>query len=173
MGNSEPVIALIVAVAENGVIGRNGRMPWRIPSEWQHFKKTTIDKPVIMGRKTFDSLKNPLEGRDDIVMTHNREYAPVGAIAVESVEQALKVAQDCAEARSAHEIMVIGGAAIYKEMLPQAGRLYLTRVHAEPEGDVHVPEIDLGEWTETSRSYHPREEGDEHDYTIFVYERAG
>ncbi len=172
MGNSEPVIALIAAVAENGVIGRNGRLPWRIPSEWRHFKKTTLDKPVIMGRKTFDSLKKPLEGRDDIVLTGNREYAPIGAIAVESLEQALKVAQDCAEARSAREIMVIGGATIYKQLLPQAGRLYLTRVHAEPEGDVHFPEIDLGEWTETSRTYHPREDGDEHDYTVFVYERA-
>src|SRR5687767_11865819 len=126
MPGIDPIVALVVAVAENGVIGRAGRLPWRIPSEMQHFRDVTLDKPVIMGRKTFVSLKKPLAKRDNIVLTHNREYAPQGAIAVESVEQALKVAGDCAMARAAKEIMVIGGAAIYAALLPRAGRIYFT-----------------------------------------------
>jgi dihydrofolate reductase len=171
METAGPKIALIAAVAENGVIGRNGRMPWHIPSELKHFRRVTMGKPLIMGRKTFASFKKPLEGRDDIVLTHNRDYAPKGAIAVESVEQAVKVASDCALARLADEVMVIGGAAIYSDLLPHAKRLYLTRVHAEPEGDVYFPDIDLGEWREVESRYHARGEGDDHDYTITIYER--
>ncbi len=171
MHGSGPVVALIVAVAENGVIGRDGKMPWRIPSEMKHFRRITMGKPLIMGRKTFASLEKPLEGRDDIVLTRNRDHAPKGTIAVESVEQALKVASDCALARSADEIMVIGGAEIYALLLPHAQRLYLTRIHADLEGDIYFPEIDLCGWVECERSYHPRETGDEYDYTVSVLER--
>lgn len=169
---TEPVIALVAAVAENGVIGHQGDMPWRIPSEMKHFRRITMGKPVIMGRKTFASLKKPLDGRDDIVVTRSRTCAPLGAIAVESIEQALKVAHDCARARGADEIMVIGGAEIYAAMMPYAGRLYLTRVHAEPEGDTVMPEIDLSEWTETERSERLKTEGDDHDYTISMLTRS-
>jgi dihydrofolate reductase len=165
-------VALIAAIAENGVIGREGRMPWRIPSELQHFRGATMGKPMIMGRKTFAAFKKPLDGRDTIVLTHNRDYAPKGAIAVESVEQALKVAGDCAIARGVPEIMVIGGAEIYASMLPHASRLYLTRVHAEPEGDVRFPELDLSAWRPVENTYHPRSDSDEHDYTVIVYERS-
>jgi dihydrofolate reductase len=168
---SSPVVALVVAVAENGVIGRNGRMPWKIPSEWRYFRSVTMGRPVIMGRKTFTSLKKPLDGRDNIVLTQNRDFAPVGAIAVESVAQALRVARDCADARFAREIMVIGGAQIYAAFLPRATRLYLTRVHAEPEGDVRLTQLDLSAWTEKTSVYHPRETVDEYDYTVSVFER--
>jgi dihydrofolate reductase len=171
MQGAEPIVALIVAIAENGVIGREGAMPWRIKSEMRHFRRLTMDKPVIMGRKTFSSLKKPLKGRDNIVLTRNRGLPLKGAIAVESIDQALKVAGDCALARSAGEIMVIGGAEIYALMMPHARRIYLTRVHGEPEGDVHFPEIDLAGWTERERSYHPREAGEEHDYTMSIFER--
>ena len=173
MPGIDPVVALIVAVAENGVIGRAGRLPWRLPTEMRHFRNATLDKPVIMGRKTFASLNNPLAKRDNIVLTHNREYAPQGAIAVESVEQALKVAGDCAMARAAKEIMVIGGAAIYAALLPRAARIYFTRVHATPDGDVSFPELDPGVWREVSSKHHQRGEKDEFDYTISVFERAG
>jgi dihydrofolate reductase len=173
MPGIDPIVALVVAVAENGVIGRAGRLPWRIPSEMQHFRDITLDKPVIMGRKTFASLKKPLAKRDNIVLTHNREYAPQGAIAVESVEQALKVAGDCAMARAAREIMVIGGAAIYAALLPRAGRIYFTRVHAKPDGDVSLPELDRGIWREVSIEHHARGEKDEFDYTISIFARAG
>jgi len=173
MPGIDPIVALVVAVAENGVIGRAGRLPWRIPSEMQHFRDITLDKPVIMGRKTFASLKKPLAKRDNIVLTHNREYAPQGAIAVESVEQALKVAGDCAMARAAREIMVIGGAAIYAALLPRAGRIYFTRVHAKPDGDVSLPELDREIWREVSSEHHARGEKDEFDYTISIFARAG
>ncbi len=173
MPGIDPIVALVVAVAENGVIGRAGRLPWRIPSEMQHFRDITLDKPVIMGRKTFASLKKPLAKRDNIVLTHNREYAPQGAIAVESVEQALKVAGDCAMARAAKEIMVIGGAAIYAALLPRAGRIYFTRVHAKPDGDVSLPELDREIWREVSSEHHARGEKDEFDYTISIFARAG
>jgi dihydrofolate reductase len=173
MPGLDPIVAIIVAVAENGVIGRQGVLPWRIPSEMAHFRRTTLDKPVIMGRKTFAALDQPLAKRDNIVLTHNREYAPQGAIAVESVEQALKVAGDCGLARGSKEIMVIGGAAVYAALLPRAVRIYFTRVHARPEGDVSFPDLDPGLWREMSSQHHAAGERDEFAYTISVFERAG
>jgi dihydrofolate reductase len=169
----DPIIALIAAVAENGVIGKDGAMPWRIPSEMRSFRRITLGKPVIMGRKTFASLKKPLDDRDNIVLTRHRDFAPQGAIAVESVKQALKVATDCARARAVEEIMVIGGADIYTALLPFAARIYLTRVHAAPEGDVHFPKIDPGAWTEIESAHHPREGADAFDYTATILERRG
>ena len=122
MTSSEHIgVALVVAMAEDRVIGRGGKLPWRIPSEMQHFRRITMGKPVIMGRKTFSSLKKPLQGRENIVLTQNRDFAPKGAIAVESVEQALKIARDCAAARSAEEIAVIGGAEIYELFFAACG----------------------------------------------------
>jgi dihydrofolate reductase len=173
MSKMDPEIALVVAVAENGVIGRDGGLPWRIPSEMRHFRQLTLDKPVIMGRKTFASLKKPLQERDNIVLTHNRGYAPQGAIAVESVEQALKVAADCAFARAAKEVMVIGGAQIYAAMMPHASRIYLTRVHASPDGQIKFPELGPGEWREVSTKPQQSAENDEFNYTISIFERHG
>jgi dihydrofolate reductase len=169
--STTPIISLVVAVAENGVIGRNGAMPWRIPSELRGFRRITLDKPVIMGRKTFAALPKPLDKRDNIVLTRHRDFAPQGAIAVESPKQALKVAAGCAQARAAEEIMVIGGADIFAAFMADAQRIYLTRVHASPEGDIYFPKIDLGEWQETGRVRHPREASDEFDYTTSVLER--
>ncbi len=158
-------------MAENRVIGRDGKLPWRIPSEMQHFRRITMGKPVIMGRRTFSSLKKPLHGRDNIVLTQNRDFAPKGAIAVEGVEQALRIAGDCASARSAEEIAIIGGAEIYALFLPHAERIYLTRVHAQPDGDTLFPEIDPGDWVERERTFCMREPEDDHDYTIVMLDR--
>jgi dihydrofolate reductase len=166
-----PVVALVAAVAENGVIGRAGGLPWRIPSEMRHFRRLTLGKPVIMGRATFLSLKKPLQGRDNIVLTRGQDVRLDGAIAAASVEEALKLAADCAARRNTDEIMVIGGAEIYAAMLPYVRRLYLTRIHAAPEGDVHFPAIDLARWRELERQEHRREPGDEHDYATILYER--
>lgn len=168
----DPVVAFVVAIAENGVIGRDGGLPWRIPSEMKHFRKLTMNKPVIMGRRTFNSLKQPLQKRDNIVLTRNRDFAPKGAIAVENVEQALRVARDCAMARAAKEVMVIGGADVYAAMMDAAQRIYLTRVHASPDGDVHFPDLDLHAWRETSSVHHARGGDDEFDYTVSVFERC-
>ncbi|WP_245297127.1 MULTISPECIES: dihydrofolate reductase [Rhodomicrobium] len=171
MSAMDPIVAFVVAIGENGVIGRAGGLPWHLPSEMAHFRSITMNKPVIMGRKTFSSLKKPLQKRDNIVLTHNRDFAPRGAIAVESVDQALRVARDCALARAAKEVMVIGGAEIYAALMAEAKRIYLTRVHAAPDGDVRFPEIDLNGWRETASKRHSRSGEDEFDYTISVWER--
>jgi dihydrofolate reductase len=171
VADESPIIALVVAVAENGVIGRNGRLPWRIPSELQHFKRITMGKPLIMGRNTFASLKKPLEGRDNIVLTRNADYAPNGAIVAHDADKAIDIARRCAKQRGADEIMVIGGAEIYTLMFPHARRIYLTRIHAAPEGDVHFPAYDAARWREREARLQSRGPKDDHDYTLSVLER--
>ncbi len=171
MAHESPMVALVVAVAMNGVIGRRGRLPWRIPSELRHFKRITMGKPLIMGRKTFVSLGKPLAGRDNIVLTRDRDFSAEGAIVAASAEETLEIARKCAADRGAEEIMVIGGAEIYTQMLPKADRIYLTRVHAEPEGDVFFTLPDAGEWRETSRMLQDEGPDDEFAYTLTVFDR--
>lgn len=171
MAGEEPVIALIVAMAENGVIGRKGRLPWRMPSELQHFKRITMGKPLIMGRKTFASLKKPLPGRDNIVLTRDRDFYAEGAIRATTLDEAICIARDCATRRDAEEIMVIGGAELYKLTLALARRIYLTRIHAKAEGDIRFPLLVDAEWRETAAVPHRRGPEDEYDYTLFILER--
>jgi len=141
-------ITLIVAVAENGVIGNRGALPWRIPEDLKRFKALTMGKPIIMGRKTWDSLpKKPLPGRSNIVVTRDPKFRAPGASVAHSFDAAL------AEAAKEHpiEIMVIGGEAIFASALPLAHRIHLTEVMAAPEGDAFMPPLDRGEWQETTR----------------------
>jgi dihydrofolate reductase len=141
-----PVIALIVAVAENGVIGRDGKLPWRIPEDMKWFRERTAGRPLIMGRKTWESFpKRPLPGRTNIVITRDAAYKADGAVVVTSLASAL----DVAAGEDPEEIMVIGGAEIYRAALPLTRRIYLTSVHGEIEGDTHFPPIDRAEWNET------------------------
>lgn len=159
------MIALIAAVAENGVIGNAGDLPWHIKSEWQYFVRQTKGKPVIMGRKTFESLDAPLKDRANIVITRDKNYSPAGVSIVHSLKEALD------SACGAEEIMVIGGAEIYAQALPLAQRLYLTEVHLQPKGDTRFPAFDRGEWVETKREFHAAQSGETCDYTITVLER--
>jgi len=159
-------IALIVAMAENRVIGRNNQLPWRIPADLRHFKALTLGKPVIMGRKTYESIGRPLPGRDNIVITADSGYQAEGCQVVHSVEQALEAAGSCEEA------MIIGGANLYRQTLENADRLYLTLVKAEPEGDTWFPEIELQQWREIERQAHTADESNEYDYDFVVLERA-
>ena len=159
-------IALIVAMAENRVIGRNNQLPWRIPADLRHFKALTLGKPVIMGRKTYESIGRPLPGRDNIVVTADSGYQAEGCQVVHSVEQALEAAGSCEEA------MIIGGANLYRQTLENADRLYLTLVKAEPEGDTWFPEIELQQWREIERQAHTADESNEYDYDFVVLERA-
>ena len=159
-------IALIVAMAENRVIGRNNQLPWRIPADLRHFKALTLGKPVIMGRKTYESIGRPLPGRDNIVVTADSGYQAEGCQVVHSVEQALEAAGSCEEA------MIIGGANLYRQTLENADRLYLTLVKAEPEGDTWFPEIELQQWREIERQAHAADESNEYDYDFVVLERA-
>jgi len=143
---TEPIVALIVAVAENGVIGRDGKLPWRIPEDMKWFKARTEGRPMIMGRKTWESLpRRPLPGRTNIVVTRDASYKAEGAVVATSLAAAL----DVANGEAPEEIMVIGGAEIYRASMPFVRRIYLTSVHGEIEGDTYFPALDRDDWNET------------------------
>jgi dihydrofolate reductase len=162
-------IVFVVAAARNGVIGRQGKLPWRISSDLKRFKEITMGKPVIMGRKTWESLpKQPLPGRRNIVITRDRNYRAEGATVVASVEEALAEAKHT----QSDEICIIGGSDIFRQMLPMADRLYLTEVDLYPEGDVFFPPIDQAEWREASREMHARSEGDDAGFVLRVLDRV-
>jgi dihydrofolate reductase len=165
------ILSLIVAVAENGVIGKDGALPWRLSSDLKTFRRMTMGKPIIMGRRTFQSIGKPLDGRDNIVVTRDPHFEHAGVASVASVSEALTLARVLARTRGADEIMVIGGADIYAVVLPTADRIYLTRVHAAPEGDRHFPALDTNEWSEVSREALPRGERDEYAATLITFER--
>ena len=166
------VVTLVVAIADNGVIGEVGRLPWRLKSELAHFRKVTIGKPVVMGRKTFLSIGAPLKGRTNIVVSRDPSFARPGIVVAPSVEAAFTVARGDALRRGAGEIAVIGGADIYAQTINHADRLVVTRVHLQPAGDTRFPPIDPDVWSEVARSEHPAGPGDEAAYTVLVFERA-
>lgn len=165
-------LAVIVAVADNGVIGRNNALPWRIPADLQYFKRTTLGKPVIMGRKTFESIGRPLPGRANIVITRDAGYAADGVRVVGSLQDALALAGDIALIDGVDETVVIGGAEIYRLAVPVADRLYVTEVHAEVEGDALMPAVDWTQWREVSRERCAAEDPNPYDYSFVVYERV-
>ena len=162
------IVSLIVAAAENDVIGRGGRMPWRIPSDLKTFRRLTLGKPVIMGRKTFQSLGKPLDGRLNIVVSRDPLYEVTGVTVVQSLEAAI----DLAKRAGVGEIMVIGGAQIYRAALPSANRIYLTRVHSRPEGDTTFTVPDDGTWQQVSSAPLPRAENDEYSCSLLVFKRS-
>lgn len=166
-------IALMVAMARNRVIGRNNRLPWYLPEELQYFKQATMGKPIIMGRRTHESIGRPLPGRSNIVVTRDTAWSGEGVCVVHSLEAALEQAQQQGLIDGAEEAVVIGGAQIYAEALPVADRLYLTEVHAEVDGDTFFPEVDLSRWEEVSRVDHAGgEEANRYPYSIVVYDRG-
>jgi dihydrofolate reductase len=165
-------VSLIVAVAENGIIGANGQLPWKLSADLKTFRRLTMGKPVIMGRKTFQSLKKPLDGRDNIVLTRDPAFEAEGITPVETFADALTLARTLGLARGADEIMVIGGADVFRVALPHAERIYWTVVHAKPEGDVHFPYIDLSGWTEVESSQLPASEKDTVTATLKVFDRT-
>ena len=169
-------IALVVARGSNGVIGRDGNLPWRIRSDLQRFKAVTIGKPCIMGRKTWESLPlRPLPGRLNLVLTKDESYheseKAKGCVVVTSLDEALSMAREQAADDDVNEICVIGGAAIFEAALPRAKRLYITEVDAAPEGDVLFPAFDENDWTETLNEAHPAGEKDDHAFTFRTLER--
>ncbi|KKB09980.1 dihydrofolate reductase [Devosia chinhatensis] len=164
-------ISLIAAVARNNVIGAHQTIPWRIPSDFAWFRQTTMGKPIIMGRKQFETFSKPLPGRPHIVVTRQHDYAPADVIIHHNLEEALAAGHRLAEASHQSEIMVIGGGDIYAQALPLADRLYISRVDLEPPGDVFFPAIDPETWAIVDRPDVPRSEKDEAAYSIEVYER--
>lgn len=139
-------VALIAAVAANGVIGAGNAMPWHLPGDFAHFRRTTLGKPVIMGRKTFESIGKPLPGRTNIVVSRQPGYQPEGVIVIDSLAAALDHAQAIATADGVAEVIVAGGAEIYRQAMPAADRLYITHVDLAPAGDARFPPIDPGVW---------------------------
>jgi len=165
-------LVLVAAVAENGVIGRDNQLPWRLRSDMRRFRARTEGKPVVMGRKTFLSVGKPLPNRTNIVVSRDRNFSAPGILAAPDLRAAIEAARGDALRRGAEEIVVIGGAEIYSQTLPTADRLDITLVKARPEGNVRFPPIDPQVWREAERSEHKAGPEDAADYSFITYERA-
>jgi len=152
-------------MADNRVIGIRNTLPWHLPADFRHFKKTTLGKPVLMGRKTYDSIGKPLPGRMNIIVTQDKSFQAPGTVIVHSIEEALQAAGNT------EEIMVIGGASFYAQLLPRADRLYLTLVHHNFEGDAWFPAYNPTEWREIGRIDHPADAENPYPYTFLTLER--
>ena len=159
------MISIIVAASTNNVIGVQGDLPWKLSDDLKRFKQLTMGKPIVMGRLTWESIGRPLPGRQNIVVTRTEDYAAQGCDVVASPAAAL------AKAGDASEIMIIGGSQIYELFLPKAGRLYMTRVHAEIAGDAYFPELDEQDWQLVQSEAHEASAGNDHDFEFRIYER--
>jgi dihydrofolate reductase len=164
-------IVIVAAVADNNVIGKDGKLPWHIKSDLRHFRALTLDRPVIMGRKTFLSIGKPLDRRTNIVVTRDPKFSAEGIEKAPSFEAALDLARKDAERRGVNEIMMIGGSDIFAKAMPLADRLEITHVHAEPEGDVYFPAIDAKVWREDKREVRAAGPGDDAAITVATYLR--
>lgn len=165
-------ISLVVAMSENGVIGRAGGLPWRLSSDMKLFKAITMGKPIVMGSNTWDSLpKKPLPGRLNLVLSRDLKFEAEGAIVCATLFEAFDIAREHAIDDGVDEICVIGGGNLYAQTLARADRLYVTLVHAEVEGDTHFPAIDPAQWHIVGEDAHPRAEGDDHAFAFRTYER--
>ena len=160
------MISLIVAASTNNVIGAKGNLPWRLSSDLKRFKALTMGKPIVMGRRTYESIGRPLPGRQNIVVTRNPDFVADGCDVVSSVDAAIQAASD------AEEIMIIGGSHIYEAFLPRAHRIYLTRVQAEVEGDAFLPEFNSNDWQETDIEKHNADESNDYDVIFSILERT-
>lgn len=170
--NAPVRVAIVVAKAENGTIGKDGKLPWTLKSDLRWFKTVTMGKPVIMGRKTFDSIGKPLPGRTNIVITRQGDYEAEGVLVVHDIDRALRIAEVDAQQNKQDEVCVIGGGEIYEQVLPHTGRVYLTVVEADIEGDASFPELDREEWHVTEATRIEKSDTDEFDARIEIWARA-
>ena len=164
-------IVLVAAIGENNVIGRGGQLPWRLKSDLKHFRALTIDKPVVMGRKTYELIGKPLKDRTNIVLTRDLSLKVPGGVLATSLEAALGMAREDASMRGVDEIMVIGGSDVFADTMPLANRLEITHVHAAPEGDALFPPIDPEVWREVARHEHAAGPDDDASFAVAVYLR--
>jgi dihydrofolate reductase len=167
-----PVIVLVVAVAENGAIGRGNALPWRLKSDMAHFRAVTMGKPVVMGRKTYLSIGKPLAGRTTIVVSRDAGFAAPGIVVAPSLEAALIVARGDALRRGTEDIVIAGGADTYAQAMPLAARLVVTYMHAAVDGDAFFPAIDRRVWREIARDEHEAATGDDAAFAFVTYARA-
>jgi len=159
------IISIIVAMDKKGVIGHEGDLPWHLSADLKHFKAVTMGKPLIMGRKTHESIGRPLPGRKNIIMTRSPGFIAEGCTVVLSLDDAFQAAGDV------EEVMIMGGSAIYDQSLARTDRLYLTEVHTDVSGDVYFPEFNKSEWVELEREDHSADDKNDHDYSFVVLER--
>ena len=165
-------IAIIVAMAENGVIGKNNQLPWYLPEDLRYFKQTTMAKPIVMGRKTFESIGRALPGRTNIVISRQSDLVlPEGVKLAATLEQAVDIASAVCEIEEADELMIIGGEQIYKAAMPIATRLYLTKVHGSVEGDAYFTDFTEADWTLKTQEKHVASGNNPYDYSFCVYEK--
>lgn len=160
------MLSIIVAVADNGVIGSGNQLPWRLPDDLKRFKALSLGKPVVMGRKTYDSIGRPLPGRLNIIVSRKPDLQIAGCRVVSSLAEAITAAGD------APEIVIVGGADIYRQVLPQVATIHLTRVHADIPGDVLFPKLAENEWREVATEYHPADERHAHAFTFSTLARV-
>ena len=165
------ILSMIVATADNNIIGKDNDMPWHLPADLAYFKKVTLGKPIIMCRKTYESIGRPLPGRRNIVISRDENYSADGIDTVTSVEQALALVDGSDGSDAVGEIMVIGGGAIYKHCLPNADRLYVTHIKAAIDGDTQFPNYDDGCWQKTDSELRVSDEKNAYDLDFCVYER--
>lgn len=159
------IVSLILAMSENRVIGKSGGLPWRLPDDLKYFKKLTVDHTVIMGRKTFDEIKRPLDNRRNVVISRRSDFQPHGVTVVPSLKEALALGA------TESEVFVIGGGEIFKLALPKADRIYLTLVHAHIEGDTYFPEFDDAAWVMEKDEYHPADARHAYPFSFRTYQR--
>ena len=158
------MISIIAAIAENGVIGRDNTLPWKLPADLQYFKKVTMGHPIIMGRKNYEDIGRPLPGRQNIILTRDKTYRAEGCTVVHSLEEAIECAKN-------KEMFIVGGSEIYRLFLPHADRMYITHIHEPVEGNVLFPEYENSEWKQISNEPHQADEKNSMAYTFCVYER--
>lgn len=161
------IISIIVAMGKNRVIGANNALPWKLPADMERFRRLTMGKPIIMGQKTFESMGKALPGRTNIVLTLDKNFQAADCLIAHSIEEALQIAEE----KNAKEIMIIGGASVYKQFFPLADRLYLTMIEENFEGDVFFPEIDYNEWEEIERIENKPDKNNPYRYTFLSLRR--
>ena len=164
-------LVLVAAIGENNVIGRGGKLPWHLRSDLQHFRKLTLGRPVIMGRKTYESIGKPLKERTNIVLTRDLALKIPGSVLATSMDAALAMAREDAKKRGVDEIMVIGGSDVFETLMAKADRLEITHVHAAPEGDAFFPSIDPAQWREIGRTEYPAGPNDDASFAVATYLR--
>ena len=163
-------VSIVVAVADNGVIGRGNALPWDLPDDLQHFKRTTMGRPIVMGRKTFESIGRPLPGRLNIVLTRDPSWTAHGVSVASSIEQAIDLAEGQAFIDGADSVMVIGGAEVYRQALPFASRAFVTRVHGQVDGDAFFDLDEIASWREVARERVPAGGRNSHDFSVIRLE---
>ena len=164
-------LSLICAMDENMVIGRNNSLPWHLPEDLKYFKRTTMGHSIIMGRKTYESIGKPLPGRTNIIVSRNRNYEVENARTVNSLTEAIELAENVSFIDGSLEAFIIGGAELFEEALIMVNRMHLTMVHAEVEGDTWFPDFEVADWSEVSREYFEADVANPYDYSICVLER--